>query len=177
MRETLGMVMTYQDEICDARYSKACGGLTEDFMTAWDDTRVPYLVSISDASVPHPPIRSEEEAARWIMSAPEAFCHTEDKNLLERILPDFDRETTSFFRWTIEYSREELEEIVREKSGFDFGALQDDCTTQPRRLGAYLPVENRRFEEKHGCGKGARNTALALPESPLQQRIHRDGEA
>ncbi|MGD0235889.1 MAG: SpoIID/LytB domain-containing protein [Syntrophorhabdales bacterium] len=124
VRETLGMVMTYQDEICDARYSKACGGLTEGFMTAWGDTRVPYLVSISDAPVPHPPIRSEEEAVRWIMSAPEAFCHTEDANLLGKILPDFDRETTSFFRWTVEYTREELEEIVRDKSGIDFGTLQ-----------------------------------------------------
>ena len=59
------------------------------------------------------------------MSAPEAFCHTEDKNLLERILPEFDRETANFFRWTIEYPREELEEIVREKSGLDFGILRD----------------------------------------------------
>ena len=125
VRQTRGMVITYEDKICDARYSKSCGGLTEDFMTAWDDKRIPYLVSVSDASVLHPPIRSEEEATRWIMSAPEAFCHTKDQGLLERILPDFDRETTRFFRWTIEYSREELEEIVREKSGFDFGTLQE----------------------------------------------------
>jgi stage II sporulation protein D len=125
VRETRGMVITYEHEICDARYSKACGGLTEDFMTAWDDKSVPYLVSVSDASVVHAPIRSEEEATRWIMSAPEAFCHTEDKGLLEMVLPDFDRETASFFRWTIEYRREELEEIVRDKSGFDFGTLQE----------------------------------------------------
>ena len=125
MRETRGRVITYRDEICDARYSKACGGLTEDFATAWDDKRVPYLTSISDAPVPHPPIGTEEEAARWILSAPEAYCHTKDEGLLEKILPAFDRETKSFFRWTIEYSREELEEILREKSGFDFGDLQE----------------------------------------------------
>ncbi|HME46349.1 MAG TPA: SpoIID/LytB domain-containing protein [Syntrophorhabdales bacterium] len=125
VRETRGMVIAYQHEICDARYSKACGGLTEDFMTAWDDKSVPYLVSVSDASVVHAPARSEEEAFRWIMSVPEAFCHTEDKGLLERILPEFDRETKGFFRWTIEYSREELEEILREKSGLDFGTLRD----------------------------------------------------
>ncbi len=125
VRETRGMVITYQDQICDARYSKACGGLTEDFDTAWDDKRVPYLTSISDASVPHRPIRTEEEASRWILSNPEAYCHTKDERLLEKILPDVNRDTKGFFRWTIEYSRGELEEILREKSGFDFGTLQE----------------------------------------------------
>jgi SpoIID/LytB domain protein len=125
VRETRGMVITYQDEICDARYSKACGGLTEDFGTAWDDKRVPYLGTISDASTPHQPIGTEEEASAWILSDPEAYCNPRDQHLLEKILPDFDRETKSFFRWTIEYSRAELEEILREKSGFDFGILQE----------------------------------------------------
>ena len=125
IRETLGRVIVYGDEICDARYSKACGGLTEDFATAWDDKRVPYLTSISDAPIAHPPIATEEEATHWILSAPEAYCHTKDEGLLEKILPSFDRETKSFFRWTIEYPREELEEILREKSGFDFGDLQE----------------------------------------------------
>ena len=125
VRETLGRVITYRDEICDARYSKACGGLTEDFDTAWEDKRVPYLTSIPDAPLPGPPIRTEEEAARWILSWPEAYCHTKDEGLLEKILPAFDRETKSFFRWTVEYSRKELEEILQGKSGFDFGDLQE----------------------------------------------------
>ena len=174
VRETHGVVITYQDEICDARYSKACGGLTEDFDTAWDDKRVPYLGSISDASVPHRPIRTEEEASAWILSEPEAYCHTKDEGLLEKILPDFDRETKNFFRWRIEYSREELEEILREKSGFDFGTLQEIVPLRRGPSGQDLPVENRRFEDKHGRGKGARNTALAFPESPLQQCIRCD---
>jgi stage II sporulation protein D len=123
--ETLGMVITFQDEICDARYSKACGGITEDFETAWDDKRVPYLGSISDASVPHSPTRTEEEASTWILSEPDAYCNTKDEHLLGKTLPDFDRETKSFFRWRVEYSRQELEEILREKSGFDFGTLQE----------------------------------------------------
>jgi stage II sporulation protein D len=125
VQKTRGMVITYQDEICDARYSKACGGITENFDTAWADKRVPYLASISDAPVPHRPIGTEEEASRWILSAPEAYCHTKDERLLEKILPDFDRETKTLFRWRIEYSRGELEEILREKSGFDFGTLQE----------------------------------------------------
>ena len=125
VRETFGRVISYQGEICDARYSKACGGLTEDFDTAWEDKRVPYLTSIADAPVPHPPIGTEEEAARWILSRPEAYCHTTDERLLEKILPSFDRETRDFFRWTVEYPREELEEILREKSGLDFGDLKE----------------------------------------------------
>ena len=123
--ETHGMVMTYQDAICDARYSKACGGITEEFDTAWDNKRVPYLASISDASVPHHSIKTEEEASRWILSKPEAYCNTKDEGLLGKILPDSDRETKDFFRWRVEYSKEELEEILREKSGFDFGTLQE----------------------------------------------------
>ena len=125
VRETCGRVITYQDEICDARYSKACGGITEEFDTAWEDKRVPYLRSISDGSVPHRLIRTEEEASRWILSDPEAYCSTKDDRLLETILPDFDRETKAFSRWTLEYSRTELEEILREKSGCDFGTLQE----------------------------------------------------
>ncbi|NLW36571.1 MAG: SpoIID/LytB domain-containing protein [Syntrophorhabdus aromaticivorans] len=125
VRETRGMVITCEGKICDARYSKACGGLTEDFATAWDATRIPYLVSISDAPVSHHAIRTEDEATRWILSEPEAYCNTKESALLDRILPDFDRETTSFFRWKVEYGREELERILREKSGIDFGTLEE----------------------------------------------------
>jgi SpoIID/LytB domain protein len=126
VRETRGMVITYQDKICDARYSKACGGITEEFATAWDDKRVPYLTSISDSPVPHQPIGTEEDdELHWILSDPEAYCNTKDERLLEKVLPDFDQETKNFFRWRVEYSREELEEILREKSGFDFGTLQE----------------------------------------------------
>lgn len=122
--ETQGRVITFQDKICDARYSKACGGLTEEYDTAWDDKRVPYLRSISDASVPYPSIKKEEEARRWILSEAEAYCNTKDEGLLEKILPQGDRETKNFFRWRVEYSREELEEIIRKKSDFDFGSLK-----------------------------------------------------
>lgn len=124
VRETRGRVITYQNKICDARYSKACGGLTEEFGTAWDNKRVPYLTSISDAFILHQPIRTEEEASAWILSEPEAYCNTKDEGLLKKILLDFDRETKDFFRWRVEYSRGELGEILKEKSGFDFGTLK-----------------------------------------------------
>jgi SpoIID/LytB domain protein len=125
VRETGGIGITYQDKICDARYSKCCGGLTEEFNTAWHDQPVPYLRSISDAPKPLKAIRTEEEASAWVLSNPEAYCNTKDEGLLEKILPDVDRETKTFFRWTVEFSQQELEEILRQKSGLDFGTLQE----------------------------------------------------
>jgi stage II sporulation protein D len=125
VRETRGRVITCQGEICDARYSKACGGVTEEFSTAWDDMQVPYLESISDSPVPHQSIRSEDEASRWVLSEPEAYCNTKDETLLDKILSGPDRATKDFFRWKVEYSRPEIEEILRKKSGFDFGSLRN----------------------------------------------------
>ena len=125
VRETLGTVIRHQEEICDARYSKACGGITEDFATAWEEKKVPYLSAVSDASKPYRPIGTEEEAASWVLSAPQAYCNVKERKILDRILPSFDRETQNFFRWTVRYSREELEDILRVKSGFDFGRLEN----------------------------------------------------
>ncbi len=124
VRETRGIALTNESEICDARYSKACGGLTEEFRTAWADVHVPYLVSIFDGPGAYAPVTTEEQAERWIDARPDVYCNTKDEALLASILPDFDRETTSFFRWTVEYTRGELEQIIREKSGLDFGALR-----------------------------------------------------
>lgn len=124
VRETRGMAITYGGGICDARYSKACGGLTEDFRTAWENKDVPYLTSISDAPAPFSALASERDTANFILSAPDAYCNTRDGALLEKVLPNFDRETTSFFRWTVEYAAEELQAILYEKSGFDFGTLK-----------------------------------------------------
>ncbi|MFH1490033.1 MAG: SpoIID/LytB domain-containing protein [Pseudomonadota bacterium] len=124
VRETHGRVITFQGNVCDARYSKSCGGLTEEFHTAWEDKHPPYLLSISDAPLSYPAIQNEQEATAWIHAHPEAYCHTDDERLLKIILPDDDRETKDFFRWRVEYSREDLEGILLEKSGFDFGTLQ-----------------------------------------------------
>ena len=125
VRETCGKVITFGDSVCDARCSKACGGLTENFATAWGVRDAHYLTSISDSPIPHRPVESEEDAERWIGSRPIAYCNTEDNDILEKVLPDFDQETYDFFRWKIEYSRKELEEILLEKSGLGFGTLQD----------------------------------------------------
>ena len=122
---TRGSFLVSQREICDARFYKACGGLTEQFENAWEDTPVPYLGTISDAPIHYPPIKSEEEARRWILSSPGAYCNTTDGKILRQILPSFDQETTDFFRWKVEYGREELEQLIKAKSGIDFGSVMD----------------------------------------------------
>lgn len=125
VKRTRGHVLTYGDKVCDARYFKACGGITENYETAWEETPVPYLVSVSDSQGALAPVTSEDKAADWISDPPDAYCNTKDEKLLAEILPGFDRETTQFFRWKVEYSKGQLENVIREKSGIDFGTLKD----------------------------------------------------
>ncbi len=120
---TRGMFLVYDNEICDARYYKSCGGMTELFENAWAATPVPYLTNVSDAPVPYAPVVTEDDARAWIASAPDAYCNTTDGNILRQVLPSFDQETTDFFRWTVVYTREELEALIMKKSGIDFGTL------------------------------------------------------
>jgi len=123
--ETRGMVIVNDGKVCDARFSKACGGFTEEYETAWEEKHVPYLESISDSAAQHPRLNTEQEVEEWILSNPNVYCNVANKKTLQQILPSFDLETTNFFRWAIEYQREELEEIIRTKSGIDFGILLD----------------------------------------------------
>jgi len=120
---TRGMVLAYGGRICDARYHKACGGRTEDFANVWEERSVPYLTSVPDGPEDFPSLATEAVAADWISSSPAAYCNTGDTVALRRILPAFDQETPDFFRWEVAYERRELEELLKEKSGIDFGEL------------------------------------------------------
>ncbi len=122
---TRGIFLVHDGEVCDARYYKACGGLTEEFQNAWEDVRIPYLRCVSDAPVQHPPVATEEDAREWILSSPDAYCNTTDPEILRKVLPSFDQETTDFYRWEVSYEREELEKILKERSGIDFGTLKE----------------------------------------------------
>ncbi len=122
VQETRGQFILHNDTICDARYSKSCGGRTELFRSAWEDIDIPYLASTYDGEGK---IQTESDANRWILSTPPAYCNTDDKTVLETILPEFDRETKDFFRWKVSYTRKELEEIIFKKSGIDFGRLNE----------------------------------------------------
>ncbi len=127
VRQTEGQVLVYDGEICDARFSKCCGGALEEFGYCWEPKNFAYLVKRrdSDSQDGFPDLRCEENARRWILSSPEAFCNTSDSRILSQVLNNFDRETRNFYRWKVEYTVEELSELVKERSGVDFGEIED----------------------------------------------------
>ena len=122
----------YGEEICDARFSKCCGGATEEFEYCWEDKHLPYLTSIRDEAPGKgktrpqmPDLSREEEARKWILGNPPSFCHTADKEILRQVLNDYDQETTDFYRWQVEYTQEELASLVAENLKTDFGDILD----------------------------------------------------
>ncbi len=121
VRATSGEFLRYHGGICDARFSKSCGGRTERYATAWDDQDIPYLSSIDDAREPSRSHSAEE----WIRLAPPAYCNTSDSELLARLLPGFDQETRDFYRWRIEYDPEELGHVIASRLGVNLGAIVD----------------------------------------------------
>jgi SpoIID/LytB domain protein len=117
---TRGEFLVYAGEICDARFSKCCGGITEEYATAWDDRHVPYLTSVVDGRAHWDPLSVES----FIRSQPPAYCNTQDAELLARILPGFDQETRDFYRWHVEYSSDQLRDLLRARLGVDLGRIR-----------------------------------------------------
>lgn len=126
--ETFGAVLVSEGRICDARYSKSCGGMTEDFAAAWDEIDVPYLSARFDGdrwpAAYRRPLTAEDNARAWIMGSPDAFCKTDDPSLLEKILPGFDQETVDFYRWSRRLTQDELQALFESKLGITFGAIR-----------------------------------------------------
>jgi stage II sporulation protein D len=127
IRDTRGKALVWGEEVCDARYSKSCGGMTELYGAAWEDKEVPYLASFYDWDTEPRgygmPLTVEENAEGWIGSSPAAYCNNVSGELMARILPGFDQETEDFYRWEVVYSQEELSEIIRKKTGHDLGRI------------------------------------------------------
>jgi stage II sporulation protein D len=122
---TRGQVLLYEGRICDARFSKSCGGVSELYENAWDQDHHPYLVPIRDAEdVVVPDLTTDTAAERWIRSTPSAFCLVRDPGLFERILPQVDQETTDPYRWRVDIGQDELAARLKEKLGIDFGMIQ-----------------------------------------------------
>ena len=129
VRDTRGEVIAYHGEICDARYSKSCGGMTEVYRAAWEDKDAPYLTSVYDAPGSEPsgyrmPLSTEANADAWITSSPPAYCGVVTPKILARIVPAFDQETPDFYRWRVEYSQEELMDVLRSRLGVNFGRVR-----------------------------------------------------
>jgi SpoIID/LytB domain protein len=127
VKATRGEVLVHDGTVCDARFSKSCGGITEPYATVWEPTGRPYLVSVVDTD-PQAPVRdvsNEEAAGTWIRSSPQAFCNTSDPALISQVLPKADLGTTDFYRWRVSYGQKELAELITRKSGIDFGRILD----------------------------------------------------
>lgn len=127
VKETSGLVLKYDGEVCDARFSKCCGGVTEQFSSCWENKDFAYLNTLRDSEdeVDVPVLATEEGARRWIESEPVSYCSTKNKKTLSQILNGYDRETNDFYRWKVEYSQRELSSIVAERSVIDFGDIID----------------------------------------------------
>lgn len=129
IRQTKGQILMDGDEICDARFSKCCGGITEEFQYCWEDTPKTYLTAVRDIAlgVGHtlPNLTNEEEAEKWIRFNPPAFCNTQDKKILSEVLNDYDQETVNFYRWKETLSQEKLQQLIADKLKMDLGAILD----------------------------------------------------
>ena len=125
--ETRGLVLKYNDKICDARFSKSCGGISESFENVWEPIEHPYLQKIVDYRYEQEEydldLRKEIAAVKWIRNNPAAYCNTTDEKILSQVLVDYDRTTTDFYKWKVEYSQAEIAELINSKSGYDFGDI------------------------------------------------------
>ena len=129
VRATRGQLLMHGNKVCDARFSKCCGGATEEFEYCWEEKHYPYLTAVRDAEEEEhrelPDLTQEKEAQYWIRKAPHSFCDTHDAKILSQILNNYDQETTDFYRWHIRYSQEELAEIIRNNTKTDYGDIID----------------------------------------------------
>ncbi|OFY45996.1 MAG: amidase [Bacteroidetes bacterium RBG_13_44_24] len=126
---TFGEVLTFKGAICDTRYYKCCGGMTELFENVWEPVNHPYLQRVIDN--PAPPegytleMNDEDSARKWILGKPDSFCNTSDKKILSQVLNDYDQETNDFYRWKVTYTRKELSDLIKTRTGIDFGSIID----------------------------------------------------
>lgn len=136
IRQTKGQILMDGDDICDARFSKCCGGVTEEFQYCWEDTPKNYLSSVRDiiqgvksvgsaVPAPLPSLQDEAAADAWIRSNPPAFCNTTDKKILSQVLNDYDQETADFYRWKVTLTQEKLKQLLDEKLKMNFGDILD----------------------------------------------------
>lgn len=123
---TWGELLESDGKICDARFSKCCGGVMEEFQNCWEPVKYSYLRAYRDSREPQdvPDLTAEENARRWIMGSPDAFCNTTDKKILSQVLNNYDQETVNFYRWKLEYGQDELRELILSRSGVDYGGIK-----------------------------------------------------
>ena len=127
VKTTKGQVLMHKGSICDARFSKCCGGVSEEFNYCWEDKKHAYLSAVRDtgSNEPIPDLSDEQTIQQWIRTSPTSFCNTKDTHILSQILNNYDRETTDFYRWNVRYTQEELAELIRKNTKTDYGQILD----------------------------------------------------
>lgn len=167
IRQTLGQVLLDGEDICDARFSKCCGGETEEFQYCWEDTPKSYLTAVRDLVLGvkneeqedssrftlHSSLKDEATAERWIRSNPPAFCNTTDKKILSQVLNDYDQETADFYRWKVTYSQEKLQQLFEEKLKMNFGAILDMKAVERGKSGRISKLQIIGTEKTFTIGK------------------------
>lgn len=142
---TRGLVLMHDNRICDARFSKSCGGISESFENVWEPVQHTYLSKVVDYDGEikdfNLDLTNEAAAERWIRNTPPAFCNTTDKKILSQVLLDYDLKTTDFYRWSVAYSQDEIHTIVKKKSGFDFGKIVDLIPVQRGYSGRLIKLK------------------------------------
>lgn len=128
VNETSGEVLCYENAICDARFSKCCGGVTELFENCWEEAEHPYLQKVIDADKTQSgyakDLTIETNATEFITSSPDAFCNTDDEQIISQVLNDYDQSSNDFYRWKVEYAQKDISKLIKEKSGIDFGDIK-----------------------------------------------------
>lgn len=138
---TCGMVLYYDGDICDARFSKCCGGITESFENVWEPQYYPYLTGSTDNDKAcRIDLTDEKQAHKWIFESPEAFCNTGNREILRQVLNDYDLETPNFYRWKVTYSQKELSELIFKRSNMDFGRIVDLIPLQRGKSGRIIQL-------------------------------------
>ena len=157
IRQTKGQVLLDGDEICDARFSKCCGGVTEEFQYCWEDTPKNYLTAVRDIALgiesTLPNLTNEEEAEKWIRFNPPAFCNTQDKRILSQVLNDYDQETVDFYRWKVTLTQEKLQQLIADKLKMDFGAILDLKAVERGKSGRISKLQIVGTEKTFTIGK------------------------
>ena len=157
IRQTKGQILMDGEEICDARFSKCCGGITEEFQYCWEDTPKTYLTTVRDIAlgVEHtlPNLTNEEEAEKWIRFNPPAFCNTQDKKILSEVLNDYDQETVNFYRWKETLSQEKLQQLIADKLKMDLGAILDMKAVERGKSGRISKLQIIGTEKTFTIGK------------------------
>lgn len=127
IEQTRGVVLYSNNAICDARFSKCCGGVSEDFENVWEDEKIEYLSAIIDSEDKTLALnlRNEDDAREWITKETDSFCNVKDKALLSKVLNDYDYDTSNFYRWRVDYTQEDLSRLILERSGIDFGEIKE----------------------------------------------------